>query len=45
MLYKLWGRDTGYQLDDIGDDNQHPGVNTHKFYASEILKKIKRNIT
>ena len=45
MLYKIWGRDTGHQFDDIGDDNIHPGVNTHKFYASEILKKIKENNT
>ena len=45
MLYNIWGRDTGHQFDDIGDDNIHPGVNTHKFYASEILKKIKENNT
>jgi len=45
MLYNLWGRDPNRLFNDIGNDNMHPGVNTHKFYAYEILKKIKENNT
>jgi len=39
-LIGLWGRDINTTYEDYGDDGIHPGVNTHKFYASEILKKI-----
>jgi hypothetical protein len=41
MLYKLWGRNNNQIFEDIGDDDLHPGVNTHKFYANEILQKMK----
>ena len=39
-LIKLWGREYDSKYADFGDDNLHPGVKTHAFYATEILKKI-----
>jgi hypothetical protein len=42
MLYHLWGRgEMKDRLYDVGDDNRHPGPLTHRFYADEILKKLK----
>ena len=41
ILHNLWGRDKTDLFEDLGDDNQHPGVKTHAFYASQILKRIK----
>jgi hypothetical protein len=40
-LVRLWGRDVESEHEDAGDDQGHPGVKTHKFYATEILKKIR----
>jgi hypothetical protein len=40
-LVRLWGRDPDERYEDLGDDHRHPGIKTHEFYATEILKKIK----
>lgn len=42
MLCSLWGQNQEDQFCDIGSDDIHPGPLTHKFYAEEILKKIKQ---
>jgi hypothetical protein len=42
MLYKLWGRDSNKLFIDQGTDNEHPGVQTHQFYANEIYQKIQQ---
>ena len=36
MLYKLWGRDKDTIYIDVGSDQEHPGPETHSFYANEI---------
>lgn len=40
-LVGLWGRNLDESYEDLGDDHSHPGIKTHKFFATEILKKIK----
>jgi hypothetical protein len=40
MLHGLYGVTNLDKFLDVGWDNMHPGVLTHRFYADEILKKL-----
>lgn len=40
VLCGLWGRDPDNLFIDIGEDNLHPGIETHRFYADQIYQKI-----
>jgi hypothetical protein len=40
MLYKLFNVNTNNIFLDIGSDNIHPGVLTHKWYADQIITKF-----
>lgn len=42
QLCGLWGRTPNDLFLDQGDDGWHPGPATHKFYANEILAKLKQ---
>lgn len=42
QLSGLWGRDREDRFLDLGTDAMHPGPKTHKFYANEILVKLKQ---
>lgn len=42
QLSGLWGRDQENLFFDLGTDAAHPGPGTHKFYANEILAKLKQ---
>lgn len=43
----LWGFDitdgqcVNFSYPDLGSDNYHPGIKTHRYFAEEILRKIK----
>lgn len=42
MLCNLWGRQLDQRYIDLGNDNAHPGIQTHKFYADQIYQKIQQ---
>ena len=44
QLGHLWGRDSNNFYIDFGNDSEHPGPETHKFYAQEILQMLNKNV-
>jgi hypothetical protein len=42
-LNNYWGVNHGELYIDLGDDNDHPGPEMHKWYAEKILEKLKSN--
>lgn len=41
MLCDIWGRVLKERFLDLGSDNKHPGIKTHRIYANEIFQMIK----
>lgn len=40
VLSNLWGQDANELYADLGWDQEHPGPETHRFYAQQILSKL-----